>query len=212
LGVASSSREIDDEEPAGRMAISGRLGDQVGQADVVHRTLLAFRMEAWRRRRGAREEGMEALGRLPGGGAKAIVESNVAAPPRANVIDCAGRDRDAQHFLEADRLSAELDFVVVPAAAFAALILDGKGQFGAGGSEPELHEVGDAKETEAVADEAKTACRAKRHLVGIAGGVDTTVIDGAAVVWALSAQTPSTRWRKQRRGQKSKSLRADSGG
>ena len=148
-----------------------------------------------------------------GAGAQGVVEDDVAATFGQGVEDGPGGDGDAQHFFQADGLAAELDLVVVPASAFAALVFDGEGRVGAAGVVgAEFDEVRDADDAQAMADEPEAAGGAEGAFVVVAGGVDAAWFRLPAAVWALLRDRPSRRWRGEMRGQKRKSLRADSRG
>jgi hypothetical protein len=168
------------EEGVGRTPVGRGRGDQVGQTQVADRALAAFGMRNGRRCDAERQQGVEAVGGVLGTAAEVGVKDDLAPPPRPDMVDGPCGDGDAEGLLQAERLGAELDLVVVPAAAPAALVLDGVGDFGAaGGDGAELDEVRDADEPEAVTDDPQAAGGAERGLVAVAGGVDAPVIEGA---------------------------------
>ena len=92
----------------------------------------------------------------------------------------AGRHGKAEHLLQTESLGAELDLIVVPLTAFAAFIFHGKRRLrqpGLGG--PKLDKIGDANDSQAMADEPQAASGTKRRLITVAFGVNATVIEGA---------------------------------
>jgi hypothetical protein len=120
------------------------------------------------------------------------------------VKDGAGRDRDAEHFLQTKSLGAKLDLVVIPPSAFTAFVFDGKRHIGAiAFTGMELHEIGDADDTKAMTNEPQAASGAEVRLIVVTCGVNTTVIertgDGVDIVapQALQTMKGAAAWTKE---------------
>ena len=79
--------------------------------------------------------------------AKSVIENNFFAMLAFDVKDGTARDRDMHHFLEAECLSAELSFVVVPTPFFATFEFDGVGCNGSIGTGVHFDEIGFSDET-----------------------------------------------------------------
>lgn len=84
---------------------------------------------------------------LDGVRAKCVVENDFFAMLAFDVKDGTARDRDMHHFLEAECLSAELSFVVVPTSFFATFEFDGIGSNGSIGTGVHFDEIGFSDET-----------------------------------------------------------------
>src|SRR5207302_1792451 len=121
-GSASPAGHL--EQFGGGPAVGGRAGHQLGQAQVVDGALAALGVRPGWRRPAVPEQLVQAAGGVLGGPAQLGVEGDLPPPPGAGVKDGPGGDGGAEHLLQAEGLGAELDLVVVPAAAPATLVLD----------------------------------------------------------------------------------------
>src|SRR5947209_18023006 len=103
------------------------MAERLGEAMAAQRTATALRLEDRGRDRPGFEQSMQ-----PGDGRLGLVaqlggERDGAARLALGVVDRALGDGTAEHLLEAERLGAELDVVVVPAPPAAVLVLDRQG-------------------------------------------------------------------------------------
>jgi hypothetical protein len=168
----------DLEKRVGLAAVAGGGGDQVGETEFADRTLATLGVDDGRRGGAGREQGVQAPGGVLGLAAECGVEDDLAPPFGLDVKDGPGGDGRAELFLEGDGLGAELHVVVVPAAAFPALVLDGvENVRPTGGIGVELDEVGDADEPQAMTDDPQPASGTKGTFVAIARGVDAPMIE-----------------------------------
>jgi hypothetical protein len=135
-------------------------------------------MDNGRRSDAGREQGVEANGGVLGAPAQIGVKKNVPAAFGLHMKHGAGRHGKAEHLLQTESLGAELDLIVVPLPAFTAFIFHGKRRLRQPGrARMKLNKIGDANDSQAMADEPQAASGTKRRLVTVALGVNATVIE-----------------------------------
>lgn len=128
--------------------LGGAAGDSLGAAEFEKRARAAFGAELGGRCPAAGDEGVGGGGGPVGLRAESGIEGNVVAALDGAVEDRAGGNRLAKHFLQAERLGAELNGVGGLVFGAAALVLDGERLPGAVGLAVELDDVGHAVEAE----------------------------------------------------------------
>lgn len=92
---------------------------------------------------------MRPPGRLLGFPPQGFVENHIEAVPGLAVEERPRRDRRGEHFLQADRLGAELDLVAVVRLGLPPLVLDGEGKPGTVRPVVELHDISLSDQPEA---------------------------------------------------------------
>ena len=100
--------------------------------------------------------------------------------------DRPGRDRDAEHLLQAQSLGTELRLVVVPAPPLAALVFDGVRL------RPELDQVGHPDKPEPGTAKPQTADRPVRALLGRPGRIGVNHTVGVAPLDRVAVLHPQT--------------------
>lgn len=153
-------------------------GGGLGQANAAQGAAVALGFERGGRGGGLRERGAQGGERADREGAHGGVEFHGGAEGGGRVEDQAGRDAQAEHFLEAERLGAELHVVVGPAARGAFFVFDGAGlddARGLGRVAADLDEIGFAGEAESVGVKREGAEEFPTGAVFVAGSVDGLV-------------------------------------
>jgi hypothetical protein len=110
----------------------------LGEADTVQGATVATRSEHGRRGDGAGEREAKGVEGGDGQRAKWFVENDLGAESGGGVVDEATRDKQAEHFFEANGLGAELDVVVGPATGGAFFVFNRAGLGDAGGIDEKL--------------------------------------------------------------------------
>ena len=170
--------------------LRGAAGDGLGAAEFEKRARAALGAKLGWRCPAARDEGMSGGGSPVGRRTESGIEGNVVAALDGAVEDRASGNRLAEHFLQAERLGAELNGVGGLVFGAATFVLDGEGLPRAVGLAVKLDDVGHAVEVECGglqrqgAHDAQVAAALAAGFVGLV--VEHAALGGEAVLGPLA--------------------------
>jgi hypothetical protein len=148
--ISNLSRPYLEQCPCGPL-VSGAIGHQLGQTDLIQGALSALGMNHRRRCNIGFQQLVQASHCFFGLPPQGVIENNLTSPAGAYMEDGSCRDGGIEHFFQAKGLGAELHIVIVPSPPLAVLVLDGI-QCG-----PKFDEIGDANQSQAPAAQPQSA-------------------------------------------------------